>query len=71
MKTTGKIQFGSLAIGDTLAHYHPGTEQPQIVGTITGIDKNSSGRDRVVINDGERFILKTTINRSRFRRVID
>ena len=71
MKTTGKIQFGSLAIGDRLAHYQPGTQQPQILGTITAIDKNSSGRDRVVINDGERFILKTTINRCRFRRLID
>ena len=71
MKTTGKIQFGSLAIGDRLAHYQPGEHRPQLVGTITAIDKNSSGRDRVVINDGERFILKTTINRCRFRRLID
>ena len=70
MKTTGKIQFGSLAIGDTLAHCQPETHQPQMVGTITAIDKNSSGRNRLVINDGERFILETTINRCRYRRVI-
>ena len=71
MKTTGKVQFGSLAIGDTLAHCQPGKHQPQLVGTITAIDKNSSGRDRVVIDNGKRFILKTTINRCRYRRVIE